>query len=323
MSNGFWSRGESIQASSVRGTLHAMGDYHVHLHEHGPYTGIGPPLGEYPDGYIEQYVDQAIARGLSEVGFTEHLYRCVESAPILGRFWDYEPQQDLAEQTEAFIEEDRTLSLDGYVAAVVAAKDSGLPVKLGLEVDFFPETIDAVLDFLEPYPWDFLIGSVHWIGGWSVDHSGAAYEFARRGIRRSYEDYFAVEQQLAASGSVDVLAHADVVKVHGDVLEVPPRDLYTTVVDAAAASGTAVEVSSAGIHKSIGEMYPAPVFLEMFYQAGVSITLASDAHEPGHCGRDASVLIDAARLAGYNEHLVFESRRATSRPLPTLDGSVS
>jgi histidinol-phosphatase (PHP family) len=165
-----------------------MGDYHVHLHDHGPYIGVGPPLGEYPPGYIEQYVEQAVARGLTEVGFTEHLYRCVESTPVLDRFWDYEPRRDLAEQTEAFIEEDRTLSLENYVSAVLDAKDRGLPVKLGLEVDFMPESIDAVAEFLAPYPWDFLIGSVHWVGGWSVDHSGAAYEMARRGVRRAYED---------------------------------------------------------------------------------------------------------------------------------------
>lgn len=298
------------------GILWPMGDYHVHLHQHGRYQGVGPPLGEYPPGHIEAYVEQAVVRGLSEVGFTEHLYRCVEAAPVLGRFWEYEPRQDLADQTEAFFAEDLTLSIENYVDAVVAAKDRGLPVKLGLEVDFFPETFDAVLDFLAPYPWDFLIGSVHWVGGWSIDHSGAAYEFARRGVRQAYEDYFALEQRLAASGAVDVLAHVDVVKVHGDAADQPPLDLYEGVVSAAAASGTAVEVSSAGIHKPIGEMYPAPSLLAMFNQAAVPITLASDAHEPAQCGRDADKLVSAAKEAGYTEHLVYNQRAAEPRRFP-------
>jgi histidinol-phosphatase (PHP family) len=295
-----------------------MGDYHVHLHNHGPYRGVGPPLGEYPPGHIESYVETAAQRGLCEVGFTEHLYRCIESTPVLGRFWEREPRGDLAEQTEAFVAEDRTLSLDAYVTAVVAAKDRGLPVKLGLEVDFFPATIEAVLDLLAPYPWDFLIGSVHWIGGWSVDHGDAAYEFARRGVRRAYEEYFALETELAASGSVDVLAHVDVVKVHGDVLAAPPVDLYQSVVAAAAASGTAVEISSSGLYKPIGEIYPAPQLLQMFHDAGVRITLASDAHEPGHCGRDADRLVAAARDAGYNEYLVFDQRTSTMQELPAI-----
>ncbi len=290
-----------------------MGDYHVHLHDHGPYRGKGPPLGEYPPGHIESYVEQAEQNGVAEVGFTEHLYRCVESIPILGDFWADEPRRDLAAETEAMVREDQTLSLDRYVDAVVAAKDRGLPVKLGLEVDFFPETIDAVVEFLEPYPWDFLIGAVHWVGGWSVDYGVSAHEFDRRGIRQAYEDYFRLETALAASGTVDVLAHVDVVKRFGHAPPDVPRDLYAEVVSAAATSGTAVELSSAGLYKPVGEIYPAVPMLEMFHEAGIPITLASDAHFPEECGRGVSSLIDVARTVGYSEHLVFEQRRPSFR----------
>jgi histidinol-phosphatase (PHP family) len=295
-----------------------MGDYHVHLHDHGPYPGFGPPLGEYPAGHIESYVEEAMRNGLDEVGFTEHLYRCVESVPVLGRFWENDPREDLVAATEAFVAVDRTLSIEGYVAAVADAKDRGLPVKLGLEIDFFPETIEAVLDFLKPYPWDFLVGAVHWIGAWAVDYPPSAFEFERRGIRQSYEDYFDVVRQLAASGAVDVLAHVDVLKMHGHVLDAPPLDLYEATVAAAVSTGTAVEVSSAGLHKPIGEIYPAPTFLSMFGAAAVPITLASDAHEPAHCGRDAKVLVNAAREAGYSQHLVFDQRVATPQELPSV-----
>ena len=292
-----------------------MGDYHVHLHDHGPYSGKGPPLGEYPPGHIESYVENARRRGMNEIGFTEHLYRCVESAPVLGDFWDAEPRRDLAAETEAMIRDDRTLSIEVYVDAVVAAKERGLPVKLGLEVDFFPETIDAVMELLAPYPWVFLIGAIHWVGGWSVDYGVSVYEFERRGVRQAYEDYFRLKTLLAESGSVDVLAHADVVKRFGHVLPAPPTDLYAEVARAAAASGTAVEVSSAGLFKPIGEIYPAPLFLEMFQAAGVPITLASDAHLPEECGRGADEVVEAARSAGYTHHLLFEGRVATSHEL--------
>lgn len=295
-----------------------MGDYHVHLHPHGPYRGVGPEPGHYPDAHIEAYVETATANGAMEVGFTEHLFRCVESTATLGPFWEREPKQDLAEHTEAFVREERVLSLDRYVDAVVAAKDRGLPVLLGLEVDYFPETIDAVVESLAPYPWDLLIGSTHWIGGWSVDHSSAAYEFERRGVRRAYEDYFAIEEQLAASGTVDVLAHVDVVKKQGRHLAEPPTDLYAKVVAAAAASGTAVEVSTAGLHQSAGELYPNQVLLEMFSEAGVPITLASDAHYPEQCGRDLATAVAAARHAGYRERLQFRRRNATGVPLEEL-----
>lgn len=285
-----------------------MGDYHLHLHQHGPYTGEGPEPGTYPPGLIESYVETARSRGLEELCFTEHLYRCVESEPVLGRFWDGEPKTDLAAETERFVTEDRTLSLETYVEAVVAAKQRGLPVLLGLEVDFFPDTIDAVLDLLAPYPWDLLIGAVHWIGGWSLDHPGSVHEYMRRGVRQAYEDYFAIETRLAASGTVDVLAHVDLIKVFGHRLEEPPMDLYGPVVEAAARSGTAVEINTSGISGLAGEAYPSPDLLRRFFDAGVPITLASDAHRPSDVGLHLEDAVDMALETGYRTRLEFRQR---------------
>jgi histidinol-phosphatase (PHP family) len=189
-------------------------------------------------------------------------------------------------------------------------------VKLGLEVDFFPNTIEAVMSFLEPYPWDFLIGAVHWVGGWAVDYRPSSYEIARRGVRRAYEDYFEVETRLADSGAFDVIAHVDVIKLFGDVPETVPTDLYEPVVAAAVRTDTAVEVSSAGLRKPIGEVYPAPPFLEMFQRSGVPITIASDAHVAEDCGRGTDAAIDVAREAGYTEYLEFAERERVPRPLP-------
>ena len=292
-----------------------MGDYHLHLHDHGPGHALDPPPGTYPAGYIESYVEAAAARGVHELGFTEHLYRCVDAAGVLGRFWEQEPVGWVARQTEAFVEEDRTLNLEGYVEAVVAAQEGGLPVRLGLEVDFFPDTIEAVMDFIAPYPWDFLIGSVHWIGGWAVDHPDAAAEFEARGIDRAYEEFFALEAQLASSGLVDALAHVDVVKKHGHRPGRERIDLYDEVVRAAAGSGTAVEVSSAGLRNPAAEVYPAPTLLRMMSEAGVPITLASDGHSPEQAAWGHDQVVAAARAAGYSEQLHFERRQRTSVPL--------
>ena len=189
-----------------------MADYHVHLHPHGPWTGEGPQPGHYPVDHIEAYVESALANGADHIAFTEHLYRCVESKDVLGKWWAADPRKDLAEYTRSYVRSERVLSIERYVQAVVDAKDRGLPVRLGLEVDFFPDTAEAVLEFLDPYPFDVLIASTHWLGAWGVDLADQVSEFARRGYRQAYEDYFRTETELAASGHFDVLAHADVVK---------------------------------------------------------------------------------------------------------------
>ena len=292
-----------------------MGDYHLHLHKHGSYDGEGPPPGQYPIDHIEAYVESAAARGSDEIGFTEHLYRCVESKPVLGKWWKSDPRKDLAEYTKSYVRSERVLSLDRYVQAVVDAKDRGLPVLLGLEVDFFPETAEAVAEFLEPYPWDFLIASTHWLGAWGVDLLDQAFEFDRRGPTVSYEEYFRTETALAASGLFDVLAHADVIKKQGLWMADDPSDMYEELAIAAARGGTAVEVSTAGLYQLASEMYPAQPLLQRFHNHRVPITLASDAHVPDDAGRDLDKAIEMARSVGYSERIQFRKRVGQMVPL--------
>lgn len=251
----------------------------------------------------------AALRGVTELGFTEHLYRCVEAAPIIGRFWELEPRKDLADQVASFVPAEQDVSLDAYVEAVLAAKAAGLPVKLGLEVDFWPDKIEAILALLEPYPFDFLIGSIHWIGGWSYDFEDVDYEYERRGVDQAWSDYFRLETELAFSGAVDVLAHVDYIKKLGHRPAIEPVHLYESVVKAASASGTAVEVSSHGLRHPVNEIYPSPTFLEMFLAAGVAVTLASDAHEPAIAGWGHDQVVEATRAAGYTHYLRFEGRK--------------
>jgi histidinol-phosphatase (PHP family) len=288
-----------------------MGDYHVHLHPHVPDRTGDPTPGDFSRELIERYVETATAGGLTEVCFTEHLYRMEEAGPVLGDFWEGEPSE-VAAPTAKFVQAERQFSLESYVTAVVEAREFGLPVLLGMEIDFFPQTIEEVLDLLAPYPWDLLLGSVHWIGGFAIDVDDAAFEFDRRGVARVYEEYFELESALAGSGRVDVLAHVDVVKNHGHRLPEEPVDLYESVASAASSSGTAVEVSSAGLFEPCAELYPAPAFLEVLHDHGVGITLASDAHRPQAVGRRFDHVREAARQAGYTHRLEFRRRQGTS-----------
>ncbi len=291
-----------------------MSDYHLHLHPHRPLPGA-PPMGEYPAGYIDRYVEVARSRGVAEIGFTEHLYRCVEAEAALGRPWEHENNPLLAAQTREMITRERNLSLDKYVSVVLDAKARGLPVKLGLEVDFQRGREQQVLDLIAPYPWDFLIGSVHLIGGWDFVRRDAGEELRRRGIEVAWRQYFELETALAASGMVDVLAHVDVIKKVG--LRPAPEviaELGRSVVAAAAASGVAVEVSSAGLRRASQEIFPAPALLAMFGAAGVPITLASDAHIAEDAAWGHDLVVAAARVAGYTSYLRFSSRER----IPTL-----
>jgi histidinol-phosphatase (PHP family) len=278
-----------------------------------------PPPGVYPPGYIDRFVEVALSRGATEIGFTEHLYRCVESAPVLGRWWEHDPDPTLIAEMEDVLAAERNLSLERYVAVVLDAKERGLPVKLGLEVDFIPGTEEAVSELLSRYPFDYLVGSIHFIGAWNFMRSFARDEFERRGVRRAWEQYFALEEALAASGMVDVLAHADVIKVNGIVPDGSLVPLYQPVVAAAARTGTGVEVSSAGLRREGAEVYPAPAFLQLFHDAGVPITLASDGHLPDQAAMGRAEVLSAARAAGYTQQLRFTARSRSLVPLEATE----
>jgi histidinol-phosphatase (PHP family) len=293
-----------------------MGDYHVHIHPHRDTPGAPRP-GTFPADYIDRYVEVALSRGADEVGFVEHLYRCVESQAALGQWWKSDPHPHLVREMDEIMARELDMSLERYVDAILQAKARGLPVKLGLEVDFEPGTMQAVMDLIAPYPWDYLIGSVHWIGAWWFLRPSGPDELARRGVRRAFEEYFELTTALAETGMVDSLGHVDVIKVAGLV---PDGDLayqWEPVVAATARSGSAVEISSQGLLRAVREIYPAPGFLERFARAGVPITLGSDAHAPDESAFGYDAIIEAARAAGYAEYLHFSERRRIPTRLPS------
>jgi histidinol-phosphatase (PHP family) len=113
----------------------------------------------------------------------------------------------------------------------------------------------------------------------------------------------------ASSGLFDTLAHPDLVKMFGPRLEWAWSELVPALAD------VCLEVSSAGIHKRHGRLYPEPELLASARAAGVRITLASDAHAPQHVGRDLGRAIDHARAAGYETVTVFDARRPRQEPL--------
>ena len=87
--------------------------------------------------------------------------------------------------------------------------------------------------------------------------------------------YFETLAEAARSGLFDILAHPDLVKVWGRARPLPDRDprfYYEPAVEAIGEAGVAVEVSTAGLRKPVGELYPAPAFAAMCIDAGAAFS---------------------------------------------------
>ena len=294
-----------------------MSDTHLHLYPHRKYRdGVlpPPPPGEYSLDHIERYFEKAATRGVTELTFTEHLYRCVESTDAIGPFWEQAPDPTLRAHTERDIEADRVMSLEKYVEVIMKAKDAGLPVLLGLEVDFFPTRMEQILELIEPYPWDVLLGSIHWIDGWWFDRPHSQYEWGRMGPRGVYERYFEVLSEMAESGTIDVVTHPDRVKCQGKRFLSEQTDLYAGFLSAAKKTNVAIEINTGGLRHPVHEIYPSPLFIRMIYEAGLAITFASDGHNPEQAAWGLDLARAEAAEAGFTHRARFVSRERTMVP---------
>lgn len=288
-----------------------MLDYHLHLWPHGESSAV-PTVGA-----LTAYCERAQAQGVSEIALTEHLFRFVQADSALAGFWEDDPSPVLRETMAAYWAEHAHADLDAYVAAVTEAKAAGLPVLLGLEVDYYPGRMDKVAALLEGYPFDVLLGSVHWLGAWGFDyyeHPAVAAEWDSRAIDTVWDEYTRAVEELAASGAVDVLAHPDLCKVTGR-RPPTPDEFHDRLAEAVARSGLAAEVSSAGWRKPAAEAYPAPALLARFKENDIPVTTASDAHDlaiVGHRMADLRTLLEAA---GYETLCAFRNRHPHEVPL--------
>jgi histidinol-phosphatase (PHP family) len=227
---------------------------------------------------------------VDEIGFTEHVYYFEQTKAL----WSIPYQLERG-----------VYDIEPYVEAVVEAKRRGFPVKLGIEVDHQPQLADEMADILGQYPWDYLLGSVHFIDGLSIDSEPSLVDEV--GVEAAWARYY--EWLVDASAYVDALAHPDLVKMHGPEINWDWEGLARSL------RGVALEVSSAGLHKPHGKLYPNERLLEAAREAGIPITTASDAHVPEHVGRDLDRAIEHARAAGYETVTVFEQRQARQEPL--------
>ena len=255
---------------------------------------------------IEQYVEAGRARGVTHVAITEHLFRFREAFELLHGWWDADPNPQLASMAGQYWQDHVSGSVADYVRAIEDAKRAGLPVLLGLEMDWVHGRADDLAKFLAPYDWDIVLGSVHYIGSFGFDDTRFIDEWANRDVVHVWHDYGELVGELAASGLADVIAHPDLPKVFGH----RPGDetpLHRAIVDGASAHGMAIELNSNGIRRC-KEIYPSMPLLERARAAGLSITLASDAHQPERVGANFDDLTLWAQRAGYGEAVAFVGR---------------
>jgi histidinol-phosphatase (PHP family) len=271
-------------------------DYHLHLR---PDDDDASPERYFTAGNAERYREVAEERGIAELGVSEHVHRFVQALQVWSHPWYRHWARDDLDQYCGFVREETDL-------------------RLGIELDFLPGREDRVANLLDGRDWDYVVGSVHFLGDEAVDICGDS-RWAEIDVWRSAPDpesvwrrYFETLGEAAASGLFDILAHPDLVKVCGPGVPRPegdPRRFYELAMEGIAESDLAIEVSTAGLRKPVAEIYPAGGFLEMCLEAGRPLSLSSDAHLPDQIGHAYDRAVEWLGELGVGELAVFEGRR--------------
>jgi histidinol-phosphatase (PHP family) len=274
-------------------------DYHTHLRLDDIEATAA---SHFTAANAERYREAASERGIEELGVSEHVYRFRQALDVWRHpFWREYALDDIEE----------------YCHFVRSETD----LRLGIEADFIPGAEDRTANLLQAHDFDYVVGSVHFIGEHSIDMEDYGIwqpNHPERGAEQIWRRYFQTLGEAARSGLFDILAHPDLVKVWGPDRPLPEGDLrryYELAVDGIAESGVAIEVSTAGLRKRARELYPAPAFLEMCLEAGAPVALSSDAHRPQDIGADYDQALELLEGFGVGELCVFEHRQRRLEPI--------
>lgn len=249
-------------------------DYHIH--------------SLFSDGRSapEEYIAPAVAAGLKEIGFSEHLTLFRESLD-----WSMN-----GSAIEPYLKNINNLSRNV----------SNIKVRTGLEVDFFPGKEKEICSLLGKTKLDYVIGSVHYLGDTTVDMGPEFYD--GKNIDRLFEVYFDQVTAAAASGLFDIIAHCDLIRIYGFKPSSDPEHLYRNLAKSFKIHDIAFEVNTNGRNRPVGDFYPDRRFLGIFREENVPVCVNSDAHMPSRVGQHFDEAYELLRSAGYSEMAIFENR---------------
>lgn len=265
-----------------------MIDYHLHTVRCCHATGT-----------LDQYLAEAEKKKLAEIGFADHF-------PLA--LLDFSPRNQVTMNPG---------ELDEYMEQVHALKKSSGPVKVkvGIEVDYLPGTEERVAELLGQWNFDYVIGSIHFLGDWDFTHPVYADDYKNKDMAALYRRYYTLVNRVCECRLFDIIGHIDVVKKFGYR---PQEDLEEIRLETARLlhkTGTCLELNTAGRDAPVGEFYPDRQFLAMCRSEGVEVTLGSDAHAPDQVGRYFPEAIELLKKVGYQELTVFEGRKKSKQPL--------
>ena len=268
--------------------------------------------GPFTMEWLDLYLEQAKRIGIQEMGLVDHLYRFKEFKPYYEKHI-YLEDDELGKMQRKWLEQVCNESHAQFVELVQEAKEKwasrGVKLRLGMETDYFVGGEAELREILANHPYDYVIGSVHFLNGWGFDNPETQHLYQQFDLVELYEDFFSVVEQAIASEIFDYVAHLDNLKVFGfRPDEKKLLSLYEKIAKKLIETDTITEINAGLYYRyPIKEMCPSPAFLKILANHHVPITISSDAHFPDDMGRFAETQLQMLRDVGITEVATFEN----------------
>ncbi|RDW15367.1 histidinol phosphate phosphatase domain-containing protein [Oceanobacillus chungangensis] len=328
-------------------------DYHIHLEE-GPYSfsfvekslkamehreGGNSPRNtkewliqsmdlmskrltesEYSKWWLDFYLEEALAKGIKEVGIVDHLYRFKETRGYFEKYMDVTSDEIGAQQAQ-WLDKVMVRSLDEFVSFIQSQKEiwseQGIQLKLGIEADYFNGGEAELASLLSGYDFDYIIGSVHFYDGWGFDNPELQHKFKEYDLKELYRNHFETVKNAANSKLFNFIAHLDNMKVFNyrpdeAILIEMYRDVARTLV----ANDVATEINPGLYYRyPVQEMCPSTTFLDLLIAEGVKFTMSSDSHFPNDLGIYSNDIKNMLLEKGIKEIATFEHKQRIMKGL--------
>ncbi|MGG4217680.1 histidinol-phosphatase [Paenibacillus jamilae] len=250
----------------------------------------------HADGNIRDYIEAGIQSGLQAIGISDHSpFLCSDKDQAFPKI--YMAKSELAE----------------YVKEVQELKkeyEGRIDVLLGLETDYFPDFAELYRSTLAPYPFDYLIGSIHNVEGDSIFNRNRWKKLNDALKIEVKQAYYALIQASARSGMFQILGHIDAMKGNFPAFsDIPADEAIDETLRVIAESNVAIEINTSGKTKLSGGWYPSASILERAHHFGVEVTFGSDAHKPSRVGDDWEDVKAMLKDIGFREWVYFKEKR--------------
>jgi histidinol-phosphatase (PHP family) len=272
-------------------------DYHVHS-----------TFSVDCDTPMEESCRAAIAAGITEIAFTDHL----DHEPADPGFGYYRP--------------------DAYFEAVAAARQrfaGKLTVLSGVEIDFNERIAPQVERFLNRHGdrYDFIIGSVHYTN--SGELIFPRY-FSGRILDDIFVPYLRQVRLAVETGWFDTIGHLDLPKryapaaTHGTYDPILYRALLEPIFASLIERGVSFEINTSGMRQTPKTSMPGPAIVRWYIEAGGKlITIGTDSHVAETVGAGLPTTLAMLELCGLSTVSAFRRRQRRQVPINELRAAVS